>query len=59
MKEMTMAGIREKPMETTNAMKNPLAEAARYFSFSVTGNGLVVNFSVRFGLPRDYLRMDS
>ncbi len=36
-KDMTTAGINAKPIETTNAMKKPLADAALYLSFSVTG----------------------
>ena len=39
MKDTTTAGINANPIETTNAMKNPLAVAALCLNFSVIGYG--------------------
>jgi hypothetical protein len=37
MNDTTVAGIRAKPIETTNDVKIPPADSERYLSFSVMG----------------------
>lgn len=46
-KLITEAGIKAKPMETTNTMNTPLADAALYLSFSVTGNEEVTTSNLK------------
>lgn len=59
MKEMTTAGTSAKPMETTKAIKMPLADEALCFSFSVTGNEVVTVWKLKFGIPSACLRIAS
>jgi hypothetical protein len=59
MNEITVAGIRAKPIDTTNEVKIPPAEAVLYLSFSVIGYGVVVVLSLKFGLPRALFKIAS
>ena len=59
MKEITEAGIKAKPIETTKAMKEPLAVASLYLSYSVIGNGTVYTLNLKFGFPVATFSTDS
>ena len=58
-KLITAAGIKAKPMDTTNTIKMPLAEAALSLSFYVTGKGEVTVSNLKLGLPDACLRIAS
>ena len=56
---MTVAGIRAKPIETTNEVKMPPAEADLYLSFSVIGYGVVVTLNLKLGRPSALFKIAS
>ena len=56
---MTVAGMRAKPIETTNEVKIPPADYVLYLSFSVIGNGVVVVLSLKLGLPKAVFKIAS
>lgn len=58
--KLTMdAGIKAKPMETTNTMKIPLACYYLCLNFRVTGKPSVTTLKLKLGLLVAVLRMDS
>jgi uncharacterized membrane protein len=54
---MIEAGIRAKPIESTNTMKIPLVVAAFSLSFTVTGKGAVITLNWKLGLPVAFYKM--
>lgn len=51
MNDMTTLGMSAKAIDTMKEMKKPLAEAARFLSFCVTGYGVVVSLNLKLGWP--------
>jgi hypothetical protein len=59
MKEITVAGMSAKPMETTKEVKIPPADADLCLNFSVMGKGVVVTLNLKFGRPSALFRIAS